>query len=192
MHGYLLLRFFFPAMWLSWAGYWWALGRDVKVTARRESRLSRLSHFGPLLLAGLLIWLPRVGIPVLGERFLPYGAWPYWTGAALTAAGLLFAVWARNHIGTNWSATVTIKERHELVTTGPYSIVRHPIYTGLLLAFAGSAMARGEWRGVLAVVIAAVALWRKLRREERWMQEQFGDAYLTYEKRVAALIPFLL
>ena len=78
------------------------------------------------------------------------------------------------------------------MNSGPYAIVRHPIYTGLLLALVGSALARGEWRGVLAVVIAFLALWRKLRLEERWMQEQFGPAYEAYRKRVAALIPFLL
>ena len=108
-----------------------------------------------------------------------------------TAAGLLFTVWARIHIGRNWSGTVTIKEGHELITSGPYAIVRHPIYAGLLLAFVGSGLARGEWRGVLAVVIAFLALWRKLRLEERWMREQFGPAYQAYSQRVAALIPFL-
>jgi protein-S-isoprenylcysteine O-methyltransferase Ste14 len=69
--------------------------------------------------------------------------------------------------------------------------VRHPIYTGLLLAFIGSALARGEWRGVLAVLIVFVALWRKLRLEERWMSETFGDEYRRYRAHTAALIPFL-
>jgi protein-S-isoprenylcysteine O-methyltransferase Ste14 len=96
------------------------------------------------------------------------------------------------HIGTNWSGTVTIKQGHELVTTGPYALVRHPIYTGLLLALAGSALARGEWRGALAVLIALLALWRKLRLEEHWMREQFGEAYRAYSRRVAALVPFIL
>ena len=73
--------------------------------------------------------------------------------------------------------------------TGPYALVRHPIYTGLLLAFIGTAFARGEWRGVLAVVIAWAALWRKLRLEERWMREQFGERYIEYSRRVPALVP---
>lgn len=188
----LLYRYLFPAMWLSWAVYWWALSRNVKSTARHEPVTSRLLHVIPLTLAVLLLWVPRVPLPVLGERFLPLTTWPFWVGAALTAGGLLFAVWARAHIGTNWSAIVTIKEDHELITTGPYAMVRHPIYTGLLLAFVGSAMARGEWRGVLAVLIAVWALWRKLRFEEHWMREQFGEAYQTYSRRVAALIPFIL
>jgi protein-S-isoprenylcysteine O-methyltransferase Ste14 len=188
----LLYRYLFPAMWLSWAAYWWVLSRNVKSTTRHEPVTSRLLHIIPLTLAVLLLWIPSVPLPVLRERFLPLTAWPFWVGAALTAGGLLFAVWARAHIGKNWSAIVTIKEDHELITTGPYAMVRHPIYTGLLLAFVGSAMARGEWRGVLAVLIAVWALWRKLRFEEHWMREQFGEAYQAYSRRVAALIPFIL
>lgn len=188
----LLYRYLFPAMWLSWVAYWWALSLTVKRTVRHEPLTSRFLHIVPLALAVLLLWLPSVPIPGFGERFLPLSAWSFWTGAALTAAGLFFTVWARAHIGTNWSGIVTIKEGHELITSGPYAIVRHPIYTGLLLAFVGSAIARGEWRGPVAVLIAFGALWRKLRFEERWMRERFGEAYQRYSERVAALVPFLL
>jgi protein-S-isoprenylcysteine O-methyltransferase Ste14 len=179
-------------MWVSWAAYWWVLSRNVKATTRRETLGSLLAHGVPLALAAVLLGVPRIALPVLGDRFLPMTPWPFWAGAALTAGGLLFAVWARRHIGMNWSGIVTVKEGHELVTSGPYAIVRHPIYTGLLLALVGSALARTEWRGIVAVVIASWALWRKLRIEERWMREQFGEAYEAYRSRVAALIPFLL
>ena len=87
---------------------------------------------------------------------------------------------------------MTIKEGHNLVTSGPYAFVRHPIYTGLLLAISGSALAIGEWRAALALALASLALWHKLRLEERWMRRQFGEAYQTYCQKVAALIPFLL
>ena len=87
---------------------------------------------------------------------------------------------------------MTIKQDHELVTSGPYALVRHPIYAGLMLAFAGSAIARAEWRGILAVAIALWALWRKLRLEEQWMRERFGEAYQKYSSRVAALVPFVI
>lgn len=184
-------RNLFLFMWMAWALYWWALSFNVKIAAKRESLWSRLSHLGPLLLAALLLWLPSAPLALLGVRFLPLAIWPFWLGAALTAAGLLFTVWARRHIGRNWSAIVTIKEGHEFIASGPYAIVRHPIYTGLLLAFAGSAMALGEMRGVLAVAIVAWALWRKLRLEERWMQQHFGEAYQAYCRRVAALLPFV-
>ena len=188
----ILYRYLFPAMWLAWAVYWWISARHVKPTERHESVGSKLSHIGPLLLAAILFSVPHMPISVLGEKFLPPTAWRFAAAAALTAAGLLMAAWARRYLGTNWSSTVTIKEGHELVTTGPYALVRHPIYTGLLLAFVGSAIAGGEWRGVLAVAIAFWALWRKLRIEEQWMHEQFGEAYQAYCRRVSALIPYVL
>jgi protein-S-isoprenylcysteine O-methyltransferase Ste14 len=77
-----------------------------------------------------------------------------------------------------------------LIASGPYAIVRHPIYTGLIVAFIGSAMARGEWCSVSAVFIAWAALWRKLRLEERWMVERFGEQYIAYCRCVPALVPF--
>lgn len=188
----LLYRFLFPFMWLSWVAYWWLLSRDVKTASRSESIGSRLLHIVPLGLAIALLWLPSVPVPLLRDRFVPWAPWTFWVGAALTLAGLLFTVWARVHLGRNWSGIVTLKEGHELVTGGPYRFVRHPIYTGLLLAFIGSALARGEWRGVLAVALALWALWRKLRIEERWMRERFGSSYEAYSERVAALVPWLV
>ncbi|HEY9023043.1 MAG TPA: isoprenylcysteine carboxylmethyltransferase family protein [Burkholderiaceae bacterium] len=187
-----LHRALFPAMWFGWAGYWWLSSHDVKATARRESVLSRWLHFGPLMIAMLLLWQQHLPTSWLTRRFLPPGELAFRAGAAVTAASLLFTVWARRHLGRNWSAAVTLKQGHELVTTGPYAFVRHPIYTGLLFAFAGSALAVGEWRGVLALAIALASLWRKLRLEERWMRERFGPAYDDYARRVKALIPFIL
>jgi len=105
---------------------------------------------------------------------------------------VLFTIWARRHLGRNWSGSVTIKADHELITTGPYRIARHPIYTGLLIAFAGNALVVGEVRGLIAFAIAFAALWRKLKLEERFMREQFGQAYVDYSRRVAAVVPFLL
>jgi protein-S-isoprenylcysteine O-methyltransferase Ste14 len=183
-------RFLFPAMWAAWMIYWGLASRGVKPAERREPLGSRLLHVIPLVVAVVLLWANRVPVALLNERLYPWSPWGFWLAALVTAAGLGFTVWARLHIGRNWSGIVTVKRGHELVTTGPYSLVRHPIYTGLLLAFVGSAMARGEWRGVLAVAIAWVALWRKLRLEERWMLESFSEQYTAYRQRVPALIPF--
>lgn len=182
----------FPALWMAFALYWWLRSLRVKATARRDPLSSRLLHIVPLLAAILLLWVSRVPVLFLDARFLPCAAWPFWAGAALTAAGLLFAVWARSHLGSNWSATVSIKKDHELVTSGPYAFVRHPIYTGLLLAFVGTALARGEWRGILALALVSGALWRKLKNEERWLRELFGESYEEYAERVSAVLPFLL
>jgi protein-S-isoprenylcysteine O-methyltransferase Ste14 len=114
------------------------------------------------------------------------------TAVAALLLVLHVPVWARRHLATNWSADVTLKENHELITSGPYGWARHQIYTGLLLGFIGTALAVGRWRGVAAVGLMGLALWRKLRIEERGMRQLFGEQYTLYAKRVSALIPFLL
>ena len=164
----------------------------MKATARHESFASRMAHIGPLVVAAALFWANHLPLPWLYARFLPASALGFWIGTAIVAAGLAFAIWARVFLGRNWSGTVTLKEQHELIRGGPYRWVRHPIYTGLLFAFLGSAVALGQWRGLLAVLIVFVALWRKLRMEERWLTEMFGEQYARFRQEVAALVPFVL
>jgi protein-S-isoprenylcysteine O-methyltransferase Ste14 len=106
-------------------------------------------------------------------------------------AGLLFAVWAREHLGSNWSRSVTIKQGHELIKTGPYAVVRHPIYTGILAGFLGTAIALSQVRGFIVFVLIFLILWLKLRMEEQWMRSQFGETYATYAHQTAALVPYL-
>jgi protein-S-isoprenylcysteine O-methyltransferase Ste14 len=185
----LIYRLVFPALWLSWALYWFSAAHGAKVTARREPIGSRLLHVLPLMAAALLLWSNRVPVAFLNRQLFPWAPWEFWVAALVTAAGLGFAVWARLHLGRNWSGTVTIKQDHELIMTGPYALARHPIYTGLLLAFAGTALARNDWRGVLAWLLAWAALWFKLGVEERWMGEQFGKQYEDYRRQVPALVP---
>jgi protein-S-isoprenylcysteine O-methyltransferase Ste14 len=162
----------------------------VKEAAQSESAVSRLSHVVPLLIAAYLL-VAHVPLPLLNERFAPLALWLAVLGATLTFAGLAFAIWARFVIAGNWSSYVELKRDHELIIAGPYRWVRHPIYTGLLLAFIGSALAVGEWRGLLAVAIVAASFWRKLKLEEAVMRRQFGETYARYAARVPALIPFL-
>jgi protein-S-isoprenylcysteine O-methyltransferase Ste14 len=182
----------FPAMWMA-AGVALILlsRRGTKLDERRESMRSQLLHLGPLALAILLLALPRWPFfAELNRRLYPWAPWQFWITAAMTAAGLAFTVWARSHLGRNGSVAVTLKRGHELVTTGPFAFVRHPMYTGLLTAFLGSALSLGQWRGLLAFAIALAALWRKWRLEERWMRERFGDAYDAYKQRVPEVLPF--
>ena len=183
--------YLFPAMWLALSLYWCSMSRQVKANERRESLPSRLVRMIVIVCAAMLLFLPKVPLPLLGDRFLPHGAWCFWMGAAITAIGLLFAVWARRYLGGNWSQSVTVKSGHELITSGPYALVRHPIYTGFLLGFAGSALARGEWRGLLAVILLFSVLWHKLKLEEKWMSAHFGVSYESYARRVSALLPYL-
>jgi protein-S-isoprenylcysteine O-methyltransferase Ste14 len=179
-----------PGMWIAWCLYWIVSARGTKRTVRRESWGSRISHVLPLVVGISLVALPYVPSPLFATRILPRTPATYWIGATLTFLGLAFTVWARRHIGSNWSGTVTVKENHALVCTGPYAWVRHPIYTGLLLAILGSAVARGELRGVWALVLCTIAFVSKLRIEERWMRQVFGAEYERYSATVPALIPF--
>lgn len=182
-----------PVLWAAWALYWFIAAFSAKPVRRRESVASRLSHYIPLLLAILLVVSPRFTGTVLGTRFLPRSEILFWIGAVLVLAGLLFAVAARRHLGGNWSGAVTLKQDHTLTRSGPYRFVRHPIYTGILLAFFGSSViALGEWRGVVALALITAAFLRKIQIEERFLQEQFGDEYACYRKEVAALIPGLV
>jgi protein-S-isoprenylcysteine O-methyltransferase Ste14 len=189
----LLYHYLIPGLWLLWIAYWRISAADVKPTQRHESPGSRAAHLLPLLIAAVLLWIRGdADDGWLFQRFVARSLTMFWIGAAITAAGLGFSAWARVHLGRNWSATVSVKQDHELIRSGPYALVRHPIYTGMLLGFLGTALALGEWRGLLALLIVFAALWRKLRIEERFMSETFGDTYRNYRAHTAALIPYLL
>jgi protein-S-isoprenylcysteine O-methyltransferase Ste14 len=188
----MVYRWLFPFLWLVFIAFWIAMARGGKAVAERESVYSRLSHYLPLAIAIYLLAAPRVPIAVLEDRFAPLSLWLVQLGAALTFAGIAFAIWARVWIAGNWSSDVTLKRDHELIVDGPYAFVRHPIYTGILIALLGTALAVGEWRGVLAVAFAGGAYWRKLTIEESVMRRQFGEVYARYAERVPALIPFVL
>ena len=178
-----------PLLWLAWVLYWWLGAGPLKAVQKRESPAQRASHGLPLLAAALLFLLPRRALGPLAAPFMPYTWGDYGNAVLLVALGLGFAVWARRHLGANWSAAVTLKQEHTLVQSGPYRRLRHPIYTGLLLAIAGSALALAQWRGLLALLLVTGSLLFKLRREERWMLERFGDAYRAYRARSWALLP---
>jgi protein-S-isoprenylcysteine O-methyltransferase Ste14 len=110
----------------------------------------------------------------------------------LLALGLGVAVWARRHLSTYWSGTITIKSEHRLIRTGPYARVRHPIYSGFIVGMVGTALALGELRGFLAVLILIIAYCRKIQIEEAWLLQRFGEEYRRYQRAVKALLPFVL
>ena len=191
MHFALNFRQLIFAMWLAWALYWFISATTAKPNQRRESLGSRASHLLPLLIGATLIVWPRLNLPLISAQLLPDLAARYWLAAALVALGLGFTVWARVHLGRNWSGTVTQKQGHELIRSGPYAYVRHPIYTGLLAALLGSAVALGELRGFLGVAIVFGSFWHKLRIEEGFMRALFPGQYERYAAEVPALVPFI-
>jgi len=189
----LFYNWFFLVLWAVYILYWQIAARGAKSNERVEPLVSRVIRSVTFLIAIALLMGHWVSIPVLYRFYLPENAWEawFWIGAVINVLGLGFAVWARVYLGSNWSRSVTIKQDHELITGGPYGLVRHPIYTGLLTGFLGTAIAVAQIRGLLTFALIFAVLWYKLRLEERWMRLQFGTAYEQYAQRVPALVPLL-
>ncbi|WP_439894007.1 methyltransferase family protein (plasmid) [Ralstonia sp. 25C] len=178
--------------WLAWLAYWIHAAPGTKDTVRMERRLSRTLQSIPLIVGSALIVLPLSLFGLArGTSAEPVFGVLQWSGLAVVVAGLLFSVWGRVHLGTNWSVSVTLKDDHELVRSGPYALVRHPIYSGCLAALAGAAMIRGEWFAGLGLVLIFLSLAYKVRLEERWLSEHFGEPYRAYRRQVRALVPGL-
>ncbi len=178
-------------LWLAFVLYWILMAVPVKPTERLEPAVSRRLR-AAVFLAAIALLCVQFHIAWLNDRLWPVNRFVFFTGAALTAAGLVFCSWARAHLGRNWSGPVTIKQGHELVVTGPYAIVRHPIYAGLLVSFIGTVMVMAEVRAVLGFLLITLAHFHKLWLEEKWMRAQFGEKYEAYSSRVAALLPHVL
>jgi protein-S-isoprenylcysteine O-methyltransferase Ste14 len=182
---------FFPAVWITFLIYWQLKAANTKKTQRLEPAGSRILRALTILVAIVLLSTTWIPLPWLYRHLWRVGFWLFWLGAALTVGGLLFAVWAREHLARNWSSSVSIKQDHELITTGPYAVVRHPIYTGILTGFVGFAIALSEVRGFVVFVLFILVFWAKLSMEEQWMRSQFGETYAKYVHRTAALVPYL-
>jgi protein-S-isoprenylcysteine O-methyltransferase Ste14 len=143
----------------------------------------------PLVVAYSLLFYQVTRVGWLGKRFVADTSAAAVIGVTLTTAGVAFAIWARWHLGANWSAIVSIREQHELIRTGPYRRVRHPIYTGMLLAMAGTALVLGELRGLLAFAITLFAFYWKARKEEAWLTREFGESFEAHAKQTGMFLP---
>jgi protein-S-isoprenylcysteine O-methyltransferase Ste14 len=186
------VRHYINAVWILVGIYWAVALVRAKRTVKRQSTLASALHLVIVSVAALLVWDPATAIGFLGRRFTSAAGWVQWLGFAGTICGCAFAIWARACLGSNWSAIVTVKQNHELILRGPYAVVRHPIYSGLLLALAGTALAVGEIRAFIGLGLAFIAFFLKAVAEERLMREEFSGEYARYSQRVRRLIPFIL
>jgi len=177
--------------WMLVGVFWLLAALRSKPVVRRESWWTRTFTLALMALAFALLFCPATRVGILGARLFPELSALGWVGLSLTVLGSAFAVWARVWLGSNWSATVTRKQNHELVRSGPYAIVRHPIYAGFQLGVLGTALAQGEVRGLVAFALALVGWWTKACVEERFMVEEFGGQYISYRRAVKQLIPFV-
>jgi protein-S-isoprenylcysteine O-methyltransferase Ste14 len=139
-----------------------------------------------LLLAAVVLWLPIMRQP-LWQSSEDFG----WAMVAVTVVALAFCWWARLHIGSLWSAGVSRKEGHRVVDSGPYGIVRHPIYSGVILGFFAMAAFRGRPLGIAITLLLTIFFALKALVEEQFLREELGEAYDEYRRRVPMLVPFL-
>jgi protein-S-isoprenylcysteine O-methyltransferase Ste14 len=176
-------------LWLVLMGYWGQVAKNSAPAASSESAASRQVHERLLLLALALLFLK---LPWTGYKWLPTSAFVVAAGLGLQVFSLALALWARRRLGRNWSGEISKKVGHELIRSGPYRLVRHPIYTAWLGMYVGTAIVSGELHALIGAAIAIAAYWRKIRLEEQHMCEIFGDDYQAYRRKSWALIPGLL
>jgi len=174
------------AMWCVIEIYWDVAAKSAAPAESSESRASRRVHLALIAAAQLLLFLPVYG---LRQRWLPFSAAVTAAGLTLNALGLVLAIWARRCLGRFWSGNITIKVEHQLVRSGPYRLLRHPIYTALLLLYLGTAIVCGELHALLGLAVAIAAFLRKIRLEEANLLRAFSAGYREYRGETWALIP---
>ncbi|MGH9501565.1 MAG: methyltransferase family protein [Terriglobales bacterium] len=175
--------------WIVFIVYWLIGALKTRPTQQKESAISRFAILSIEIVGYVLLFSGAAGIGLLGNRFAPRAMASAAAGVALTWLGIALAIWARYHLAEYWSARVTIKEDHQLIRTGPYTHLRHPIYSGLVLATIGSAMVIDKWRCVLGVCLVLAGYCWKARKEETMLSRQFGDAFREHQKHTGFLIP---
>jgi protein-S-isoprenylcysteine O-methyltransferase Ste14 len=177
--------------WIIFLAYWIIKAIRQKATAEHQGLPSALAHRIPVGFGWFLMLYPKPP-PPLNRMLSPHTDSACIIGTLICVFGLFVTIWARRTLAGNWSSDVTFKQGHELVKTGPYRFVRHPIYTGLLLMALGTAVAAGPLRSWLGLVMVGVGFWIKLKQEERLMLRHFPEQYPVYQKQVKALVPFVI
>jgi protein-S-isoprenylcysteine O-methyltransferase Ste14 len=182
----------FAIIWIVFYAYWlisaWKTRSPIK---RKQSRFSFFLYgiVWVVIWVFIINWLSPA---LLSERIVPEGIGFTTAGLLITIAGLAFAVWARVHLGKNWSGMPTIREQHTLTRTGPYRFVRHPIYSGILLGLLGTAIGVGYFIIFCCVLLVLVLFVIKFRMEELFLEEEFGEEYAQFKREVKALIPYVI
>ena len=176
-------------LWMVWLLYWMASAWGVRRNERGETAGQRMQTALVLAFGVFLIFARRAPLGALNHRFVPESFGLRVAALILVVAGLGFSVWARVHLGKFWSSRVTLKEGHQLIQSGPYARVRHPIYSGIALAMLGTALFSGQWRALIGASIFIVGHWLKSRREEALLTSQFGTEYEEYRGRTGSLLP---
>jgi protein-S-isoprenylcysteine O-methyltransferase Ste14 len=180
---------------LAWAIFliYWIIGAfKTRPTRHKESSISRITILLVEIAGYMLIFDSALDGGFWGKAVLPRTALLAIAGVAMTWLGIALAIWARYHLAGYWSARIAIKQDHQLIRTGPYRRLRHPIYSGLILATVGSALVIDHWRCVLGVCLVVAGYAIKARKEEAMLGEKFEDAFREHRKHTGFLFPRFL
>jgi protein-S-isoprenylcysteine O-methyltransferase Ste14 len=182
----------FFAIWIAFYAYWLISAWKTRSPVKRK--LSGLSYFlyGIVWVALCIFLLTWFSPDLMAVRVVPDSIGFTLVGLLITLAGLAFAIWARVHLGKNWSGMPTIREEHTITRTGPYRFVRHPIYSGILLGLIGTAIGIGYLIVFFCVILVFGLFVIKFRMEEKFLLEEFGEEYARYKQEVKALIPCVI
>ncbi len=175
--------------WIVLAIYWAVSAlrvKQMKYIAPMQVRLIQLVFLVP---GCYLLFVRHTPVPLLQMAVLPKTAAVAIVGVAVAWLGIAFAIWARYVLGSNWSSQVAIRENHELIQTGPYRSIRHPIYTGILAGTWGTAIAIGQLGAFIGVILITLGLAYKGKQEELRLQEVFGDAFRAHIQRTGMFLP---
>ena len=177
-------------LWILFIVSWIALAAWSSKTEKRAGLGTELRYRIVLALGGLIFLIPAHGYHGPLRLWLVSRA-EAWICVGLIVLGFAFSAWARIRLGPLWSGTITKKADHRIIDTGPYAIVRHPIYTGILLAVYATAAAKGTVLGLIGTLLITIGIWMKARLEESWLREELGaETYDAYRRKVSMLIPF--
>jgi protein-S-isoprenylcysteine O-methyltransferase Ste14 len=177
--------------WIVFAVYWGIGAFKTRATVKKESFLARYGVMAIEVVGFYVLSSQDAAIGVLGRRVVSRTVELRVAGVILIWLGIGLALWARWHLGQYWSGRITIKEGHRLIRTGPYARLRHPIYSGLVLAAIGTAIEIDQWRGVAAVCIIIFGFWIKGKREEALLTKQFGAEFEEHRRATGFLLPKL-
>ena len=179
---------------LCWVLFWmyWSFGAPRKQPSRRTvARTFTVLNTGLLYLGFILILLGRSLPGPLGRLVVPQAIPIRVTGTVFAIIGVAFAIGSRQSLRNNWSGEVAITEGQQFMCSGPYAIVRHPIYAGMLLALLGTTLVASTLGSLIGFVLAILSLWQKAAIEEQFLRDEFGEQYARYQRQVKFLIPFI-
>jgi len=185
----LIWHYLVEGPWIVFCAYWAVGALRTRRTVSQESLASRARFILLEIVGYVLLFSDIAAFGALGHRVFHRTYVIAFTGVALTWIGIAIALWARWHLGQYWSARITLKEDHKLIRTGPYAHLRHPIYSGIILAAGGGALAIDKWRCFAGVALIVLGYWTKARKEETMLAARFGEAFEEHCRHTGFLIP---